>query len=128
MSKNETKRDIKLQLDFYEGLLKRTPRDVELLKVMGDLYSKTGDYKNGLEIDRKLARLLPDDPMAHYNLACSYALLRETSKALKCLSKSIQLGYRDWDWIKSDPDLKNLRTLVEFKQLFEMQVESADGL
>ncbi|MDK3159466.1 hypothetical protein QPK87_23225 [Kamptonema cortianum] len=119
MARNETKRDIRLQLDFYEGLIKRTPKDVELLKVMGDLYSKTGDHQKGLEIDQKLARLLPRDPMSHYNLACSYALLRQNQKAVKSLTKAIHLGYCDWDWMKSDPDLKSLRLTIEFQSLCE---------
>ncbi|MDZ4743970.1 MAG: hypothetical protein SGI98_11205 [Verrucomicrobiota bacterium] len=118
MPKNETKSDIKVQLAFYEGLMHRTPKDVELLKVMGDLYTKTGDHEKSLEIDRKLARLLPDDSMIQYNLACSYALLRENQKAIKSLIKAIKLGYNDWDWMKSDPDLKNLRDTEKFKSLF----------
>lgn len=117
MARNESKNDLRGQLAFYEGLLKRTSKDLELLKVMGDLYMKVGDHDKGLQIDKRLARITPKDPLVHYNLACSYAILRDTNRALKSLKKAIELGYDDPEWMQCDPDLKNLREIDGFKRL-----------
>jgi hypothetical protein len=54
-----------------------------------------------------------------YNAACSYALTGDAPKALAYLDRSIQLGFRDPDQMKADPDLIALRTHVQFSQLMD---------
>jgi hypothetical protein len=55
--------------------------------------------------------------MAHYNLACSLALSRRRSDALRVLRRAVQLGYRDVDWMLQDPDLEGLKGHAEFLKL-----------
>jgi len=42
---------------------------------LGNAYTENGMYAKGLLVDLKLSRLKPNDPLVHYNLARSYALL-----------------------------------------------------
>ena len=37
-----------------------------------------------------MVQLRPNDPLAHYNLACSYALLKRTEQALKILRRAVE--------------------------------------
>lgn len=46
---------------------------------------------------------------AHYNLACTYSLNKETEKALEEFEKSLELGFWGWKHIKKDTDLDNVR-------------------
>ena len=94
---------------FLEGLRKRMPQNEEVLKVLGDDYTRVGRWEKGLEIDLDLARLSPEDPLVHYNLACSLSLLGNLKESAETLSKAIRLGYHDWNWLQKDPDLENLR-------------------
>ncbi|MCI0411512.1 protein kinase [bacterium] len=58
---------------------------------------------------KRAADLSPKDPVLMYNLACLFSLLNEKEEAVHWLSKSIQLGRRDFEWMKRDPELENIR-------------------
>jgi len=90
------------------------PSDLEVLRLLADDYTKAGRWQEGLDADLELARLHPDDPLVHYNLACSYSLLERLKESARTLTRAIHLGYREWTWLQKDPDLKNLRKSGEF--------------
>ena len=58
----QEQRDLDIEIDFLEGVLKRDRRYVEALQLLGDDYTRRGRYEDGLKVDRRLARLCPDDP------------------------------------------------------------------
>src|SRR5579884_96222 len=93
------------ELDFFTAILKRYPDYVDVLRVLGNLLTLKGRYADGLQIDRRLVQLRPNDALAHYNLACSYALLKRPEQSLKTLRRAIELGYRDFRYMKEDHDL-----------------------
>lgn len=109
--------DFSFELSFYEGLHKRMPKDVRVASILAHLYTKTGRLDSGLKMDRKLVRLTPDDPTAHYNLACSLALKGKYTDAVKMLREAITLGYSDFNWMCNDPDLTDLQGNAEFSKL-----------
>ena len=74
---------------------------------------------DGLKMDRKLVRLLPDNATAHYNLACSLALSKRRSDAMSSLKRAVALGYTDFDWMTQDPDLEDLKDHPEFVRLLD---------
>lgn len=114
MSKRET---YSFELGFFESLHKKMPRDVRVASILAHLYTETGRLTDGLRIDRKLVRLTPDDPTAHYNLACSLALRHRVSEAVCALRTAIVLGYTDFSWMCHDPDLANAHGSCEFRQM-----------
>jgi tetratricopeptide (TPR) repeat protein len=107
-------RDIDIEIGFLEGVLRRDPGYVEALEILGDDYTKRGRHEEGLAIDQKLVALKPTDPGVLFNLACSLSLLKRLDEAAEALRKSIQLGYRDFDWLMQDPDLRKLRADERF--------------
>ena len=106
-----------VELAFLEKIAARLPDDLDVLQALADLYTKTGKYAEGLAIDIKLSLLLPSDDLVWYNLGCSYALTRNLDEAFDALAKSIDLGYGDYDWMKTDPDLGNLHVDPRFDSL-----------
>ena len=110
-------RDLDIKIGFIEGLVRRDPNYVEALQILGDHYTQRGRISEGLKVDERLARLEPSNPMVFYNLACSYSLSDEMDHAVDALEKALQLGYRDFDWLARDPDLKKLRSHVAFDDL-----------
>jgi tetratricopeptide (TPR) repeat protein len=103
------------EIRFYESILKERPNFIQALVSLGDAYTRRGFYRDGLKVDRYLAQLKPDDPIVHYNLACSLSLTEEIEQAFKALKKAILLGYDDFSYILKDPDLENLRKHPYFK-------------
>ncbi len=109
--------DLDFEIDFYERLIKTNPDYVEALIPLAEAYTQKGRIHEGLEIDKRLSRLREDDPVVHYNLACSYALVGEKEAALAALRMAVSLGYDDWKHLIKDPDLKSLHDEAAFKAL-----------
>jgi tetratricopeptide (TPR) repeat protein len=110
-------RDLDTKIEFIEGLIRRDPNYVDALQLLGDHYTQRGRIIEGLKVDERLARLEPGNPLVFYNLACSYSLSGEIDHAANALEKALQLGYRDFDWLAKDPDLKPLRGHAAFDDL-----------
>lgn len=105
-------------VDFFEQLLSRNESDVEVLRVLAELVSKKGDVDRAVELDQRLADLLPEDPLVRYNLGCSLARAGQNREAIASLSQAILLGYDDLAHLEVDPDLDSLRDDPEFRSLF----------
>ena len=111
--------DPTFEIGFFESVLRRDPRYAEVIEILGGLYTKTGRISDGLRMDRRLVRLQPDNSTAHYNLACSLALCRRRTAAIRSLKQAVGLGYRDFDWMANDPDLESLKALPDFQALMQ---------
>ena len=105
------------ELDFFGGVLSRHPDYVDALRIMGNLLALKGRTAEGMQIDKRLVQLRPNDALAHYNLACSYALLKRHDQSIKTLRRAIELGYRDFRYIREDHDLDPIRHDPRFRQL-----------
>ena len=105
------------EIEFFGRILERYPGYVDVLRVQGNNLTIKGRYAEGLQIDRRLVQLRPTDALAHYNLACSYALLKKVDPAIKALRMAVELGYRDFRYLREDRDLDALRHDPRFRQL-----------
>jgi tetratricopeptide (TPR) repeat protein len=84
-TKGNERQQIDFELEFFTGILDRYPDYVDVLRVYGNLLTRRGRTLDGLDIDRRLVRLRPQDPVAHYNIACSLCLLKKHEQALAAL-------------------------------------------
>jgi tetratricopeptide (TPR) repeat protein len=82
-------------------------------------YLRAGKYDEALETLKILEGIKPSALLLHYNLACYYSLTEKTQASLDALKKAIELGYKNYQEIQADPDLRNLRENAEFKTWFE---------
>ncbi len=121
--------DPEFDIAFFESVVRRNAHDVRALMHLGNLYTGKGRIDDGLEVDRRLLRLRPKDPLVHYNLACSLALKRQKAAAMRALNRAVQLGYDDAEHLAEDPDLATLHALPSFIRLLnELKLRSAAGL
>jgi len=97
------------EIRFLEDLLARVGEAPDILTHLGYLYTQTGRHRDALAVDRRMVALRPRDPVAHYNLACSYSNLGRINQGFASLKKALALGFRDVDQIEEDEDLANLR-------------------
>ena len=116
-SPKHRKEDVAFEIRFFEGIAHRDPDYVEALQVLGDAYTKTGQWEKGLHIDQRLAKLCPKNPLVYYNLACSYSIMNRLDEAFAALKRALKLGYNDAQWLNKDPDLKNLRCDRRFDRI-----------
>jgi tetratricopeptide (TPR) repeat protein len=112
---------------FFEVELGRRPGNLEALAELGHLYTRLGRYLEGLAVDRRLVVALPEDPTAHYNLACSLALTGDADGAFAALDQAIDLGYEDGALLADDPDLAPLRNDPRFAELEQRIATSGES-
>jgi tetratricopeptide (TPR) repeat protein len=70
------------------------------------------DLKKGVEINPKNSTL-------HYNYVALYSLQSKLDRALDSLDKTLELGFNNYDSLRKDPDLNNVRQHPEFRKICE---------
>ena len=116
LTRRETS-ELEVKITFMEGIVRRDPKYVEALQILGDHYTQRGNYNHSLSVDQQLSRLEPGNPLVFYNLACSYSLNSEFDLAAAALEKALALGYRDFKWLAKDPDLRRLRKHPSYRTI-----------
>lgn len=96
---------LSFEAEFFSSVLSNRPGYVDAMIPLANALTALGWFEAGLEVDLAICSARPTDEVAHYNLACSYALLCEKEKALSALTRSCKLGYRDFDHLRNDSDL-----------------------
>ncbi len=112
----DERRYLDFEIEFFEKVVRVYPDYFEALEILATDYTSRGDYEKGLATDLKLLSLAPHHPVVLYNLACSYSLTERIDEALETLSRAIQAGYKDFDYVAQDPDLENARRDPRFQQ------------
>jgi Flp pilus assembly protein TadD len=107
------------EIGLARSLLEADPRRVEALQTLGQALTRAGRHQEALEADLRLVNLRPRDPIAFYNLACSYSNLENLDGAFDALKRAFELGYNDYKHLLKDPDLENLRRDRRFRQLLD---------
>lgn len=92
---------------------------------LGAVLTRLGRHQEGLEIDRRLVSLEPEEPILRYNLACSLALVGQPEESLDELSRAVDLGYDDLKHMVADRDLETLRGLERYDELVRRIKEGA---
>src|SRR5258706_14674225 len=84
--------------DFEVGLsravLDTNPRHPRALEMLGQALTRVGRHNEALEADLRLTSIRPKDPVAFYNLACSYSNLENLDAAFDALRRAFDLGDR----------------------------------
>ena len=107
------------EVGLSRAVLESNPQDVRALEMLGQALTRAGRHDEALEADLRLAGLRPKDPVAFYNLACSYSHLENLDAAFDALHRAFDLGYRDYRHLLRDPDLENVRKDRRFKRLLD---------
>ena len=76
-------------------------------------------YDRALVEFQKLMALDPDNASIDYNIAVLHALQNNVPEAVTWLKRAVDKGYSNWELIKTDKDLANIRSSAEYQQLVE---------
>jgi len=108
-----------LEIDLCEHILRADSTHVEAMLLLGDAFTRKGEFQKGLEFDLRLSQLKPENKLIRYNLACSYALTGQKDKALSCLNKAVDLGYADLEHLRQDHDLDAIKSDPRYQSLIK---------
>jgi Flp pilus assembly protein TadD len=65
----------------------------------------------------RIIELAPQDPIAHFALACVLARQRKDALALDYLDRSIALGFRNREVIMGEPALRRIQSHARFRSV-----------
>jgi tetratricopeptide (TPR) repeat protein len=93
---------------------------------LSSAYLGAKKYGEAFDTLESLEKINPLAPLLHFNLACYYSLTEDLPASLNALKKAVELGYKEFKEIQTDPDLQNLRTTAQFKAWFQSLELTAD--
>jgi hypothetical protein len=101
----------------YGEYVRSHPNDAVAHMRLGLSQAHAGDSAGAsVSLERAVA-LGADTPVDLYNVACGYALLKQSDRALDWLERSVAAGFRDRRQIEADEDLESLRGLERFRKV-----------
>jgi len=109
-AESEYKKAVSLKHDFHQAL-----------NNLARIYSARKDYGNSLKNLEKIIAINPDNPEGYYNIACVYSLQNDTGKSASWLKKAIGKGFNNWDLIRTDKDLENIRNSTSYKDILKLK-------
>jgi Flp pilus assembly protein TadD len=103
----------------YNKSIQLNPTNDEPYRNRGAAYMTAGrfdaaraDYSKALELD-------PADSRGYYNMACLHSLQKNAQEACSWLQKAIDHGYSNWEHIKEDTDLENVREAECYRKIMK---------
>ena len=105
-------------IPYFSAAVKTKPDNWNARINLGIALSQMGRKAEAIEQYREVVRNEPDyNPSLYYNIACYYAVAGQLIRGMEWLEKAVSHGYDNWELIRSDPDLQNLRGLPEYRDL-----------
>jgi len=116
---NVRMQDAERALGYFEKAFELDQRD--FMQILRACYRARSGH---IEEARGVLRSVTPTPQLFYNLACTYALLGDTDKALDFLQQELEVNHpvpgalkRQQIWAAEDPDLESLRGNPRFQRL-----------
>ena len=103
----------------YNRALQLNPKFVPALNNLALVTAAKQEYYKALTIFLDILNYLPDDAETHYNIACMYSRLKRVDESIEWLQKAIDKGYTNWENIKKDSDLDNIRESSAYQELIQ---------
>jgi tetratricopeptide (TPR) repeat protein len=111
------------ELNKAIGMFKKTlslqPYFLPALNNLAMAHMFAGQYNQALDVFEKLIALKPNNAANYYNVAVLHSLQNKETEALDWLKRAVEKGYDNWELIKSDKDLENIRDSQGYKKLVE---------
>ncbi|MBI3398648.1 MAG: tetratricopeptide repeat protein [Deltaproteobacteria bacterium] len=85
----------------------------------GLAYSYKRQHDRAIEDYNKAIALNPNNALPYYNFACMYSLKGDKLKACDHFSKTVEKGFKNWEYFKKDSDLDNIRNDDCYKRIME---------
>ncbi len=106
-------------LVIYEKYLSKHPDDARAHMFFAVDLVQTGNKEKAKTEAAKALELSPGDPLMQYNAACFYSQMNEKKLALESLKRTIESGFGEFEWLRRDSDLDNIRNEPEFIELLK---------
>jgi adenylate cyclase len=104
-------------LETIQRHLEMNPHDTRALYFGAQNLVLVGENEKGVELAERALGQDQDEPVVLYNVACFYALQGDPDRSIELLTKAVDEGWGDREWLETDSDLDTLRDDDRFKAL-----------
>lgn len=76
-------------------------------------------FNKAMDDLKEAEKINPKNSTVHYNFVSLYSLQNQLDRSLDSLDRCLELGFNNYDALRSDPDLNNVRKHPEFRKILE---------
>ncbi len=106
-------------IDDYDKAIELKPRYEKAYFNRGNAYYAKRQYDQAIDDYKEAIELNPMNSYPYYNMACLYSVRNASEEACKWLRKSLENGFDNWERIRKDKDLDNIRNFSCYKEIME---------
>ena len=103
----------------YKKVISIQPKCIYAMNAIVQIYLIRKEYTKAIDELMNMQQIQPDNPKISYAITCIYAKQNMTDKSIYWLKQSIDKGFHNWDLIKKDPDLANIRNTDFINELIK---------
>lgn len=82
-------------------------------------YMHQKKFNKALDDLKKAEEINPNNPTVYYNFVALYSIQNQLDRSLDSLDRALELGFNNYDALRHDPDLANVRRHPEFRKICE---------
>jgi len=106
-------------LKEFSVAIQKDPNYAEAYSNRAAAYMQQKKFNKAEEDLRRAKELSPDSPSVRYNYASLHSLKGNVDLALDEVDAALTKGFSDYDALRFDPDLNNVRKHPEFRKILE---------
>ena len=110
---------LKRSIQTLESLILVHPEDARAHLFLAVNLAEIGNTNKAKDEAKKALDINPTDPLMQYNASCFYSQMGDKKLAIESLRNAFMAGYQDYEWVKRDTDLENIRKEPEFIELMK---------
>jgi Flp pilus assembly protein TadD len=110
---------LKRSIQIVESLILAHPEDARAHLFLAINLAESGNLNKARDEAKKALDINPTDPLMQYNTSCFYSQMGDKKLAIESLKNAFAEGYQDYEWVKRDSDLENIRQEPEFIELMK---------
>jgi len=114
----EHKGKVNEAIEHYSEAVRIKPGDAKAHFKLGFAMAQKDNFEEALIHYIRSMKLSPDfKASVSYNIACIYAKQNRRDESVEWLNKAVKSGFNNWEHIKSDKDLENIKGTSYYKEL-----------
>ncbi len=104
--------------EFTLAIQKHPPYDVAYSN-RAVAYMQQKKFNKAMDDLKEAEKINPKNATVHYNFVSLYSLQNQLDRSLDSLDRCLELGFNNYDALRNDPDLNNVRKHPEFRKILE---------
>lgn len=103
----------------YQKAILIEPKFIHAMSGLVLIYSNRHAYTKALDVLMSMQKIQPGNPEVTYNIACIYSKQNKPDESIIWLKQALEDGFHNWDLLKNDPDLTNIRNTSYLNELIK---------